>query len=98
MSARRPLPDLIELAAGPHLTPEQRKKLKPPCSTGARGHVSPPGTGPAGETCGSCKHLARNRMAKTYLKCGLNQAKWTAGPKSDVRAKDQACSKWEARP
>lgn len=87
--------DLIELAAGPMLTPEQRRRLQPPCSKGARGHVAPPGTGPDGQTCGSCKHLARIAYAKTYLKCGLNRARWTGGPKTDVCARDQACSKWE---
>jgi len=90
-------PDLIELAAGPMLTPEQRRKLKPPCGTGKRGHVAPPGTGPEGETCGSCQHLYRNQMAKTYLKCGLNRAKWTGGLKTDVRARDQACRQWSAK-
>lgn len=88
--------DLIALAAGPMLTPEQRRKLKPPCGTGARGHVAPPGTGPDGETCGSCKHLYRKRMAGTYLKCALNEAKWTGGGKTDVRARDHACRMWES--
>jgi hypothetical protein len=92
---RTPPLDLIALAAGPMLTPVQRRKLAPPCGTGARGHVAPPGTGPEGETCGSCKHLFRNQMAKTYLKCSLNRAKWTGGKKSDVLARDAACSKWE---
>lgn len=90
--------DLIELAAGPMLTPAQRRALKPPCGTGPRGHVAPPGTGPAGETCGSCQHLFRNVMAKTYLKCGLNRAKWTGGGKTDIRARDHACRQWEAAP
>src|SRR5437870_3523332 len=97
MTGRPPPIDLIALAAGPMLTPEQRKKLAPPCSTGARGHVAPPGTGPEGETCGSCQYLFRNRMARVYLKCLLNKAKWTGGRKSDVRAKDHACSLWEKR-
>ena len=57
--------DLIELAAGPMLTPAQRRKLAPPCGKGPRGHVAPPGTGPEGETCGSCAHLFRNELAKT---------------------------------
>lgn len=86
--------DLIALAAGPMLTPEQRKKLlKKPC--GARGHIAPPGTGPEGETCGSCKHRHRKQLAKTYLKCALNSARWTGGGKTDVRAKDHACLCWE---
>lgn len=36
-----------------------------------KGYAAPPGTGPKGETCGSCAHLYRNRLAKTYLKCAL---------------------------
>lgn len=92
-----PEPDLIALAAGPMLTPAQRRKLAPPCSKGARGHVAPPGTGPEGETCGTCAHLFRKTLASTYLKCGLNEAKWTGGGKTDVRARDHACRMWEKR-
>ena len=62
-----------------------------------RGHAAMPGTGPEGETCGSCRHLARIRLANTYLKCALNEARWTGGRKSDVRAKDAACAKWQRR-
>ena len=90
----RPAPDLFGLDRA--LTPRERKKLtrkgKDPIP---RGHIMPPGTGPAGETCGSCAHLFRNRMAKTYLKCHLNAARWTGGRASDVRAHDAACVKWE---
>lgn len=60
-----------------------------------RGHVAPPGTGPEGETCKTCKHLYRREMAKTYLKCGLNQAAWTGGGATDVRASDPPCRRWE---
>jgi hypothetical protein len=60
-----------------------------------RGHAARPGTGPEGETCGTCKHLVRRQMAKTYMKCGLTMAKWTGGAGSDIRHKDPACSKWE---
>lgn len=76
------------------LTPRERKGLKRSGPV-PRGYVAPPGTGPAGETCGSCKHLYRNRMAKTYLKCSLNRARWTGGGGSDVRARSPACQKWE---
>ena len=61
-----------------------------------RGYIMPPGTGPAGETCKTCKHIFRRRHAKTYLKCGLNKARWTRGSGSDIRAESPACSKWEA--
>lgn len=59
-----------------------------------RGHAAPPGTGPEGETCGSCVHLVRRQMAKTYFKCGLERARWTGGGGTDVRAKDAACRRW----
>lgn len=60
-----------------------------------RGHAGIPGTGPQGETCRTCVHLDRRcRPAKTYLKCDL--VKWTSGAGTDVRAKDPACSRWEA--
>lgn len=62
-----------------------------------RGHADRPGTGPDGETCGSCSSLYRNQMAKTYLKCLLTRAKWTGGGGTDVRLRDAACSKWTAK-
>lgn len=87
--------DLIELAQGPMLTPAQRKALAKPCSETKRGHVAPPGTGPAGETCGTCKHIVRKRLAKVYLKCGLNRANWTGGLATDIRQSDKACRCFE---
>ena len=62
-----------------------------------RGHAQPPGTGPAAETCGTCRRLRRIEHAKVYLKCGLNQDNWTGGRASDVRAGDAACRLWEAK-
>lgn len=59
------------------------------------GHAAMPGTGPEGETCGSCAHLYRNRQQKTYLKCALMRAYWTGGFGTDVRARDLACRRWE---
>jgi hypothetical protein len=61
------------------------------------GHAAVPGTGPAGETCGSCEHLVRKTMSKTYLKCGIMVAYWTGGEGTDVRAGDAACRRWMAR-
>lgn len=61
-----------------------------------RGGADRPGTGPAGETCGSCKHIYRNQQAKVYLKCALTRACWTGGGKTDIRARWAACSKWES--
>ncbi len=60
-----------------------------------RGYAASPGTGPAGETCGSCEHHHRNQMAKTYHKCALMRAIWTGGAKTDILVRSPACSKWE---
>ena len=73
-------------------TPPRRRR-----ATNKRGHAAQTGTGPAGETCGTCEHLARRRFSKTYLKCGLMHAHWTSGAGTDIRARDAACSRWEAR-
>ena len=60
-----------------------------------RGGADRPGTGPAGETCGSCKHLERTgRSGKCFPKCALTRACWTHGPKTDIRIRWAACSKW----
>lgn len=61
-----------------------------------RGGADRPGTGPAGETCGSCKHMVRTYTgSKHFPKCGLNRACWTHGAKTDIRVRWAACSKWE---
>ncbi len=60
------------------------------------GHAGIPGTGPKGETCGSCEHSVVKRCSKRFLKCGLNSANWTSGRKSDVLHRDPACRKWVA--
>lgn len=60
-----------------------------------RGYVQQPGTGPEGETCGSCKHHVGVRLAKTYHKCGLARGIWTGGRGSDIIVKSPACNKWE---
>lgn len=55
------------------------------------GYAAPPGTGPKGETCGGCKHIAGER----YKKCRVVRARWTHGPATDIRSRAPACSKWE---
>ena len=84
--------------AGPALTRKERRKLLTGRTTPMpKGHAWKPGTGPAGETCGSCKHYVRKKYnRRIHLKCGLVEAQWTHGPGSDIRAKDPACKKWEA--
>lgn len=54
------------------------------------------GTGPAGETCRTCRHCVRlPHSSKTFLKCGLCERQWTHGPGSDIRARWPACKFWE---
>lgn len=79
------------------MTPAERRRFFRSKKSGPvpAGYAAPPGSGPAGETCGSCKHLYRNQLAKTYLKCELMHASWTGGGKTDVRARSPACSRWE---
>ncbi len=81
----------------PAMTPKERRKFlgvkrKEPIH---RGYFMPPGTGPQGKTCGSCRHLVRRQLSKVYLKCGLNEARWTGGPASDIRARSPACKAWK---
>ena len=75
------------------LTPQERKRLR--AGTTPKGYAALPGSGPAGETCGSCANLVRRQMARTYLKCGLMQRGWTRGAASDVQARSPACSRWQ---
>lgn len=65
--------------------------------TPPKGYAAPPGTGPKGETCGTCDHILRRRLGKIYLKCGKAEYKWTGGPGSDIRARAPACRLWEPR-
>jgi hypothetical protein len=77
------------------LTIEQARVVAKRKGTQPKGYAALPGSGPAGETCKSCRHIVRKRMAKTYLKCGLMERSWTGGTGSDIRACAPACSRWE---
>lgn len=74
---------------GRHRRPPGRKTTQP------RGYAAAPGTGPEGETCRTCRHLVRKRLAGTYRKCGLMKSVWTAGAVTDVLAGSPACRMWE---
>lgn len=58
--------------------------------TQPHGYAAPPGTGPPGETCGSCQH----KGGRKFLKCDLQRHRWTHGPGTDIRARSPACSRW----
>ncbi|RIA44075.1 hypothetical protein DFR49_2312 [Hephaestia caeni] len=55
------------------------------------GYPTLPGSGPAGETCGSCMRLVRREFARTYFKCALTE---TGGAATDIKKSSPACSSW----
>jgi len=62
-----------------------------------RGHFALPGSGPAGETCGSCVLAERVAYAggKRHLKCLKRRAAWTRTTATDIARADPACHGWE---
>ncbi len=75
------------------LTPEEKRRATSH-SPKRSGYAHPPGTGPAGETCGSCKHCWRSDR---FRKCELRKAAWTHGYATDILARSPACKSWEKR-
>ena len=63
------------------------------------GYASEPGTGPEGETCGTCDYFRERHYAKVYFKCGKivdSMDSGTHGPGTDIRKRSPACSFWKA--
>jgi hypothetical protein len=50
--------------------------------------------GPAGETCGSCRHHIVRRLAGRYHKCALGPD--SHGSATDIRVGWPACARWSA--
>jgi hypothetical protein len=70
----------------------RRKPTRP------RGYAAEPGTGPTGESCGTCRHHCVICYSKPYHKCSEFRrlgGKWTGGPGSDIRVRSPACRLWE---
>jgi hypothetical protein len=88
--------DLLAFMKDRALTPAERRRMQQRAPK-AKGYAAPPGTGPDGETCGSCGHLVRKQMAKVYRKCGLMRAHWTGGKGTDVLVASPACRNWITR-
>lgn len=66
-------------------------KISPPPA----GYAAAPGTGPNGETCGSCANCrVRTGSARRFYKCVLMVSAWTHGRASDVLLKSPACKRW----
>lgn len=57
-----------------------------------RGYFYHPGTGPDGETCGSCALAVRFGR---FLKCGKNRRRWGRTRRTDILAGAPACKHWE---
>lgn len=87
--------DLMNLPEQPAMSDAERKRMKRRAYERPAGHAAPIGTGPSGETCKTCRHIANRGTAKIYYKCRLNEAKWTASRHSDIRVSDAACRKWK---
>ena len=62
-------------------------------TTQPRGYYQRPGSGPAGETCGTCAHVCRN---DGFAKCRRARAAWTYSRRTDILLRSPACSGWEA--
>lgn len=61
------------------------------------GYAAQPGTGPEGETCGTCTHCRqRTARGKHYYKCGRMLAAWNRDRSTDVLLKSPACSRFDA--
>ncbi len=58
-----------------------------------KGHVAPPGTGPIGETCASCRHDVPTSCDRREWVCDLDRSR----PKVAIKGYVKACARWEAR-
>ena len=68
----------------------KRKGTKP------NGYAWRPGTGPKGETCGSCEHCVKRAFtAGSYFKCKLNEVAWGHTRRTDILFRSAACKYWE---
>ena len=79
-------PDVLAFAA--------QEKLRHPLD---RAHPYPPGSGPPGQTCGTCAKLCVKECSRKYFKCHVLMKFWSCGPATDIRKKDLACMAWEPR-
>ncbi len=61
-----------------------------------RGYADRPGTGPAGETCGTCRFSHRVGHGR-HPKCELTRAAWTHSRRTDILMRAPACRKWERK-
>jgi hypothetical protein len=73
-----------------------RPSMDKPKAGQPKGYAAPPGSGPKGETCGTCQHAVRvNGGRKDYWKCSLLRNRWTSSYGTDIRLKWASCRHWE---
>lgn len=87
LPGQRPLFDLEPTLFGP-MEKERKERPREKRATAAKS-----GTGPEGETCGTCRH--RVKPNGVNQKCGLVRHLWTFGAATDIKARWAACSQWE---
>lgn len=74
----------------------ERARIERSSTVHANGYAAKPGTGPAGESCGTCancrmRHLSAQRRV---YKCALAMSGWNSSRSSDVLIHSPACEKW----
>lgn len=83
--------DLAALAA----LPFGQARTRLPHPPARRGYAMAPGTGPAGETCGSCRHAYRREAGlKSVTKCARSRHQG-GSIASDIVRTSPACLLWE---
>ncbi len=77
------------------LPPQDLAAAKARLQHQACGYAAVPGTGPAGETCKTCRHAYAVEFARRYWKC--DRIRPTRGLGTDIRLKAPACRRWQAK-
>lgn len=63
----------------------------------AQGYAAAPGTGPSGQTCGTCEHCwLQEGQQRSWYKCRLMRHCWSNSRTTDILVSSPACSRFEA--
>jgi hypothetical protein len=74
--------------------PAPRQVVKP--GVRVTGYAATPGSGPAGETCRTCRHKQTVYLAsKSVVKCAIGYQSNCGA--TDIKASAPACRLWEAK-
>lgn len=62
------------------------------------GYASPPGTGPKGQRCNTCRFcITITELSRKVRKCEIVAAKWSTSPETDIKHNAPACRDWERK-